>query len=168
VQVKDDSPEFLVIKARDRAFFRDNPAKRKVRRTVVRRDLPPELRGFKITSYEIERSGPTYFIRRFLNCRNVPAFSGTDHYVDKLPTETLNSENGEVVNIPIVEDDYMDGDRAFFDDHPGVDERRRPMTASERADILKFQGHDVLQGATHVVQIAPGIRIRGFVIQEER
>ncbi len=126
------------------------------------------MRGFKITSYEIERSGPTYFIRRFLNCHNVPVFSGTDHYVDKLPTETLKLGNSESAEMPIVDDDYMDGDRAFFDDHPGVDERRRPMTASERADILKFQGRDVLQGTTHVVQIAPGIRIRHFVILEER
>ncbi len=64
--------------------------------------------------------------------------------------------------------EVMADDRAWFADHPGARERRRPLTAAERAEHEIAYGPSpdgmAWAGEVRVVQMAPGLRARSFAV----
>lgn len=55
-----------------------------------------------------------------------------------------------------------DGDRDFFNSHPNADEYYRPITRAEIIDFEYTTGNRIPEwvNKVHVVQVAPGIRLR--------
>jgi hypothetical protein len=152
---------------RDCEWFQSNPAKANLRRKVIGRELPRNLRGLGITEVVIERAGPAKFVRTFFNAQGRPVFGGYDLYdhqiVSSAPDHpiTVRHDGKTVQEVFVNRTDVALIDREWLKQHPGESEFKRLSTEDEIGPNLA-PGTDIARfvAVTTVRQLVPGVRER--------
>jgi hypothetical protein len=147
---------------RDRAWFKLNPAKTRLRRKVTGQELPRHLRGLGIAEVVVERAAPKRFIRTFFDHSGRPVVAGIDDFKDKVvpgaPEHTINVIPDGLVVVDRA--DVTAADREYFEQNPDSTEYERDALPVELEQSRSSLGVQPRSGRVRVRQLAPSVRVR--------